>query len=421
MTFRAFFIMMLAPALCAAAERAPLTLSDAVAHALAAGDVEARRFEVDEARARARQALARPNPVAVYDRQDIFDEGIAPGFVQDLVKVEQQVQGHRRRGARRVQGARDVDRATAEVTVAQRRRVHEVRRAFARALAAQEETAVYAEVLDRLRLAQEAIDARVAAGESSEYERARIELAGAQERDARAQSEAELARQRAVLAAAMAAPLAPGVRLAGALASTSPTEKELDRVAGAPPALPEVELARAKVELARADEGVARADARPLLTVGGGYMHFDQTGIPAQSGYNAVASVVLPLNDRREGEREAARARARAAQADLDAAARRAAASIHGAREAVRAAAARLEALGAQEERLQPLMEMARTSYDAGLHSLLELLDAYRVERDVRLQQIRARAALREALEDLAFAAGVDADQFTNSSVPAQR
>jgi outer membrane protein TolC len=55
---------------------------------------------------------------------------------------------------------------------------------------------------------------------------------------------------------------------------------------------------------------------------------------------------------------------------------------------------------------------MARTSYQAGLQTLLELLDAFKLQREVAIQRIRARAALSEALEDLALATGEDVDAF---------
>lgn len=162
--------------------------------------------------------------------------------------------------------------------------------------------------------------------------------------------------------------------------------------------------------VATAAAAVSRAEGRPQLTVGAGYMHLDQTGLPAQSGYNAVAAVVMPLPERRDAEMAAARARRDAAQAEMVATIRRIRGEITGAREAVRAASRRLERVTRTEEgQLEPVLEMSRTSYQAGLQSLLELLDAFRLEREFSVQKLRARAALTESLEDLALAVGVDA------------
>lgn len=60
---------------------------------------------------------------------------------------------------------------------------------------------------------------------------------------------------------------------------------------------------------------------------------------------------------------------------------------------------------------------MAGTSYQAGLQSLLELLDAYRLEREFAVQRVRARGALADALDELALALGEDPDAFSGELV----
>lgn len=420
--------LMIAPAVVCAAE---LTMAEAVARALASGEVDARRFGVDEARAEARALTVRPNPTLAYDRQDIFDEGIAPGFAQDLVKVEQSLPGQRLRRARRQLGASQVDRAAAEVAVTRRKREQEVRRAFVRALVAQEETTAYDRVIERVRSLGGVISARVSAGESSNYEQARIRLAEAQELDAQDTAAVESARRRAELAAAVGIALPEDTRLVGTLTLHAPEARTIDhRVSSALAALDMLERGqgalpadgtlraevlelKARAAVASASASVTRAESRPQLTVGAGYMHFDQTGIPAQSGYNAIAAVVLPLPARRDAELAAARARGDAAHAELLATVRRIRGEITGAREALRAATRRFERLQrTQKAQLDPLLEMSRTSYQAGLQSLLELLDAYRLEREFSLQSLRARGAITEALEDLALAIGIDAAEW---------
>ncbi len=59
-----------------------LSLESAIEAALHAGDIDAQRQRVEEARGRLQQRTARPNPTLTYDRQDVFDAGAAPGFVR---------------------------------------------------------------------------------------------------------------------------------------------------------------------------------------------------------------------------------------------------------------------------------------------------------------------------------------------------
>ena len=55
---------------------------------------------------------------------------------------------------------------------------------------------------------------------------------------------------------------------------------------------------------------------------------------------------------------------------------------------------------------------MAETSYRAGLQSVLELLDAYRIERDLQLARVRAQGALLLAIEDYAYTLGVTPEEL---------
>ena len=384
-----------------------LDIDAAVSRALATGEVQAQIALVEEARGRLEQALVLPNPQVTYDRQDIFDEGIAPGFVQDLVKVEQALPGSQRRRARRAVGEREIDRVALEVDVVRRRKAIEVRRAFVRAVEAERVAAIHDEAIARVGKGEAAIEARVSAGESSKYERLRVRMAQAQERDLAFAARADASRLRGELGATMAVPVDPETELVAtwpedvaALLASEPVEGAIER-------RPEVVIETARAAVARAEEGAARADSRPSLTAGLGYMHFEQTALPGQSGYNAIVAVGLPIHDRKRGEIRAARARAEAARFGESAARAKARAEIEGTRNALNIARERLEAIVASRSgELEPLMSMAETSYKAGLQSVLELLDAYRVERDYQIARARAQAALWLAIEEHAHALG---------------
>ncbi len=146
---------------------ASLDLDAAIQSALNAGDLEAQSLRVEEARGRLQQRLLKPNPVVVYDRQDIFDQGNAPGFVQDLVKLEQPLRQHGIRQARQRAGEMDIETVSREVVLARRRKIHEVRRAFARTLEAQHLILIHQRAIIRTRTAQDVVSLRTTAGESS--------------------------------------------------------------------------------------------------------------------------------------------------------------------------------------------------------------------------------------------------------------
>lgn len=387
-----------------------ITVTDAVELALSAGDIAAADLAVEEARGELEQRLVLPNPTIELDHQDVFDRGIAPGFTQDLLKLEQSLLTPARRRARRAVGLSGVRRATWEAALARRKKVHEVRRAFVDVLESQEVLRVREASLTRVHSAQRAIELRVKGGESSRYEQARIALALSQERDAIHESSSDLARARTELARAVGRSLPAERPITGTLPSQAPDAGTLAQLVRAAD-LPEIAVEQAREAVARADERLARAESRPAFTVAGGYLRFDQTAIPSQDGYNAIVAVELPLHDRRTGERRAARARAEAAHRSGEAARDRASAELDAARREVEVAAARVTQLDeGQGPQVRPLMEMAETAYREGLQSLLELLDAQRAERDFRIARVRARAALARALETVAFASGRDPD-----------
>lgn len=433
---RAIAVVFFAGAVVHADPHATLDLEGAIQSALSAGDLEAQSLRVEEARGRLEQRLLRPNPVLVYDRQDIFDQGNAPGFVQDLVKLEQPLRQHGIRQARQRAGELEIESVSREVLLARRRKIHEVRRAFAVALEAQHLILIHQRAIVRTRTAQDVVSLRTRAGESSKYESMRMGLATAQERDLATAARVEFTRALAELGAAMSRSLPASTVITGRL----PAPLKLDGVgsdrvlaaskhspfghlgaganlsdpAGSPwMQRPEIVVEDARLAQARADEQSIRAEVRPQFNVGLGYMHFDQTGLTPQDGYNAVVSVGLPLHDRRQGDIRAAQARALGARKARAAAESRVRAEVTGAREHLLMTNTRLvELLDVERTGTGEMTSLAETSYRAGLQSIIELLDAYRIERDLQLARVRAQGALLLAIEDYAYALGVTPEEL---------
>jgi len=420
-----------------------LTVDAAVDRALRSGEIDSRRQGVEEARGRLQQRRSLPSAVVTYDRQHVYDRNGTPGFVQDLLKLEQPLVAGGLRNSRRLAGVRGIDAAAQAVEVARNKRVLEVRKAFARVLEAQRIVQIYRCSHARLKTAQEVIQARVGAGESSRYEKLRIELAEAQERDLGTAAVVEQVRAIAELAGAMSCSLPANTIVTGTLsgplfltvdsadssqaAATSrkaPASPVLPVDSGPPPTTdaalarrPEIALEASRAAQAAEEERVARAEVRPQLALGLGYLGFDQSGLSSQSGYNAIVSVSLPWADRRRGEIRAAQARLEAAKHSSAATTARIRAEIEGARQNLRAADARLvEILALQASKVIEMVSVAETSHRAGVHSLLELLDAYRLERDFQVSLFRAQGALQQAIEEYCHAVGASPAEIVSRS-----
>ncbi|MBI4859177.1 MAG: TolC family protein [Candidatus Riflebacteria bacterium] len=411
-----------------------LSVDEAVDRALRSGEIDARVQGVEEALGRLQQKRAWPSAVVTYDRQHILDRNGSPGFAQDLLKLEQPLVAAGLRAGRTMAGEGGVEVAQRELAMTRNKKILEVRKAFARVLEAQRVVEIYGHSRVHIRTAQEIIRARVRAGESSRYENVRIELADAQERDQATAAVVDRTRAVSEMASAMGVSLPPDTVVTGTLPGPlffdpddSAEPRSIATAPGAPdragpvakrPARgateealarrPEVALELWRVRQAEMDERVAKAEMRPQFAIGLGYMGFDQSGMASQSGYNAIVSVSLPWSERRRGEMATARARTRAAEYSRTATTARVTAEIEGSRQNLQAASARLhEVLSRQQTKVDEMVSIAETSYRAGLHSLLELLDAYRLERDFQIARVRAQGALQQALEEYCHAVGV--------------
>jgi cobalt-zinc-cadmium efflux system outer membrane protein len=392
-----------------AVARPRLTLDRAVERALATGDIAAQAARVDEASGQLLARTARPRATFAYDRQDVFDHDGAPGFAQDVLRLEQALPAPGLVRRRRQVASDEIAIARWEADVLVRQKTYQTRKAYAAALAPQRLVEAIGAGLEPLGEAVRIVSARVAAGESSPHEQVRVELAGVQERDLIAAARVEEARALSVLGTLMGESLPAGVFLEGDLPAPAANEPQAPAAnePQAPAGLPELAVLASRADLARDEEALSRREARPQLTAGLGAMHFDQTALAAQSGYNAVLAVQLPVDRRRRGEVRAARARAAAALRSREALERRVRAEVDGTSRRLDLARERLDRLaGEQEGLVDSSLQLSRIAYQAGLTSLLELLDAHRAAREFRVARLRAQAELLDALEDHAYALG---------------
>jgi len=366
-----FWVWLLLPA---AAGAEPLTEDVAVGLALRRPAVEARaRAEVDLAESEATSEGVWPNPVVSFTREET--RGGRAASQRDAVWIEQALDLSGRRGLRS-DAALGRAAAVSEYGHASKLDLESaVRTRFADLLAVQGRVAALEARLGPMERIAETVARREAAGDVSGYDRRRLDR--------------ERASARARLETEMAARDGAWERLAGMLGGTVPRPAGSALVAGEilpndPPSLgsllPRIERRpdlRALVREREAGDLEARAGARgwiPEVVLGGGFMRAD-----GLDGFLVVASLALPIFDRRQADSERGEARARRASAQASISRAEAEGEIR----ALHAEATRLSG-SARRFRAEAvalsadLVRTAETAYAAGELGILELLDAHR-------------------------------------------
>lgn len=381
----------------AVAGAAPLTRDAAVATALEKNPgILSLQAEIAGARGRLRGAsrLVRDNP----ELEGAFGRRRAPGeeATNDLeLSLTQELEIFGQRSAR-------VDAAEALLGAAEdrfeSRRVEvaaEVRTAFARALAADQQLSIAEESLALAKEEVAAAEERLRSGASS-----RIEVNVARAAGARAARERAAAAQRRT-AALTALVLVTGVDPAERIELQGTLEAEV-RAAGTLEAYVEkalaqrkdVAAARRELDAARAERRLAGRAALPNPRVGVSYAEEGDAGGSARITQGILA-FDLPIFDRNQEERGAAAARERQAEVVL-------AALTRAARAEVAQAVARLEAAreaaeawtGGQLAAVRENMALVDEAYRAGKVDFFQLLV-------IRRETLEARNGYVEALEEL--------------------
>jgi cobalt-zinc-cadmium efflux system outer membrane protein len=360
---------------------------------------------IDAARAGITVARAYPNPQASAQAggQTFRVPGNVSGSVQFFQFSQPLELGSLRPTrialARRGQEVRSLEFDSVRLAV-----LSAVRRAFYEALRAQGEIEILEENLRTVEDFRDRIQVRVEVGEAGRIEiyRADAELATARSAviSARQRYAAALARLRA----AIGAPLESPITLAG----------ELDP----PKILPPLQQIRQEIVerhplLAAARSEVRRAEARISYE---NAQRFPQPSVfteiervPDTPIYRVGISIPFPLWNLREGQIAEAVAEARAASADAESQREQLLAAVEGAYHRYQLASQLVEAfqqgqLRAGEEGLRA----AEVAYRLGERGILEVLDAQRVLRTVRLDYLNAQFDRQAALVDLDEARAID-------------
>jgi outer membrane protein TolC len=173
---------------------------------------------------------------------------------------------------------------------------------------------------------------------------------------------------------------------------------------------PDLASARADYESARADISVAGAQRLPSLVASGNFGRTYRSGVSGGSdAYSLSVGLRIPLFNgfTWEYNREAARALAEAARARAQSLEQQVIFQVFSAYYALRTATVRTGTADALLASATESAEAARGRYQAGVGSLLELLNAENALATARAQRIQARLAWQAALVQLAHDAGL--------------
>lgn len=361
--------------------------------------------QVDMARAGLLTAKAYPNPEFGIRAggQDYRVPGNVRGFVSTY-QFSQPLELGPLRPARLEVAERG--RASSEMALAGMRLavLSGVRRAFFQALRKKEEVEILRENLRLVEEFRKRLQVRVDVGEAGRLELFRADAEVATARTAANNAQLQYVAGISQLRAAMGTPVDPDLRVDGTLDApvTLPPLEELrkemiDRH-------PVLRLARSEVlrSEARLNYEVALKRPQPSLVV-----EIDRP--PDVPIYRAGISIPLPFWNRREGQIAEATAQIRQSRALSESNELQLLAALGSAYERYELATSQLEAfrqglLQAAEAGLQA----AETAYRLGERGILEVLDAQRVLRTVRLDLLNAQFDRQAALVDLEELRAID-------------
>lgn len=362
--------------------------------AIAAAKVAVARAEVADAR-------VRPNPSISFEREEPYVDGT--GFATSYLRLSVPIDISGRRG-RRIDAAETGVRAAASEAAQTR---HE---AIVEALRVYDDCArarLYVQILSdgRAQLVR-AVDIarqRSKSGAASGYEVQRFELELASHDDELASAQIELKRARTRLA--MLAGHGGELDATGTLAPPA-NVPPVDALVAKASERGDLRAAKLRGESARQRESAAGRGWVPLPTLTAGAMTAD-LGTDTGTGYVAGLSLSLPIFDHGQGERARAAAERRLAAAEASWLQRQIPSAVLVAHATLVARIAQAQQVTtAQVDRLDTILRAAEAAFREGNASVVELLDAHRAARAVRVRALELRHQVARDKRELELAVG---------------
>ncbi len=344
-----------------------------------------------------------PNPVARYSRETV-------GFTE-FVDAQQELPLSGRLGyiKKAIDPGREVVEAQGAARVWEVR--SSIRAAFYRALAAQQQAETIQAALSDIEQIVTLLRTREREGEGSRYDRIRVERETVDLRAdvavARAKARAELTFLLAYLPQQTAITSLSGALVPLAIARS---KDEIFRAALSSRAEFKAEASR-QIQLSFEQQAADRLRI-PEPTITAGLKRIDP--LSGQRGNGAVIGFSIPLPIFNKGRTEVARIGAEKERGDArrDILTQQVTATIAGAYEVY---AARLAALNTYEQettgRDAELLRIARAGYQDGELGILQVLDAYRMQRVTAIRRLELASAVKESEVELSRAAGFEVTQ----------
>lgn len=354
--------------------------------------------QIEVAQAGTITALARPNPnLAVQSgRQFVRVPGNVTGQVTTF-SVAQPLELGQLRQARLDLAKRGVDSTQAARGAIRLSVLVNVRRSFYEVLRRQAEITIYKETLALVEELRKRIEVRVQVGEAGRLELIRAEAEVATARTQSNSAQLLLVSAFAQFRSAIGTAIDPNTKLIGALDAPIllPPLPEIERETIA--AHPTLAFAKAEIRRAEAKINNELALRRPQPTV-----RVDYERYPDVPTFRAGIDIPLPVFNKRQGPISESNAALRQAMAVEQSQQLELLAALEGAYRRYEVATTQLEAF--QQGLLREAEEGVRastTAYSLGERGILEVLDAQRIQRTVRLDFLRAQYDRQAALIDL--------------------
>jgi cobalt-zinc-cadmium efflux system outer membrane protein len=384
-----------------------LSLDQAVRSALENhARIQAESAKVTAAKGFVQQAGLRPNPRLFIQSENWNFSGsipqpLASAFTDQFLYASQVLEtaGKRARRMELAQDAQAVAEQDREVVV--RGIVARVRFAYWAAVGARRAVNLLQDTQDNFRQTIDYHVAQAREGAIAEGDLLRVRLEGDRVTVAYETAQRELLAANTELLRAMGRQDFPELRLADTLEG-APAPPAVD-VEAALNARPEIQRDRKALAEAQANLRLQQALAKPDVEVLAGYKR--------TAGYNTALwglQIGLPFSNKNQGAIAAAASQIRGAEAALKATEAEVRAEIQAARQDVEARRLRLAGLMKESlSRSGQSVEIARAAYREGATDLLRLLDAERVNIEIRMLNARLLTEYRQSLVLLRSALGV--------------
>ena len=338
--------------------------------------------ERDRALGLAKQARARPNPVAGFSHEGLSESG--RDYSESYFTLSQRLEWPGRHGARAETSDEEAAALESRLDAQRLRLAFEVKRVFIEAAAAEERVAIVRDVRSVFRMAEQSGRERFREGDLSGYDARRLRIERARYENLSASAEIDLRNARLALAS-LILPGSPGIAPAAAPEGAPPRDGELEEKTAIARALER----RAEMRSALSQMAAANASIRylttftgPDVTLTGGYKR-QSDGF---DGFFLGVNVPLPTFDRRKGDLEAAEASVRGALARVDLTRRSIENDVRRSLAAYVSFSGRIALIRNQLlSEVDDLLRIARVSYSEGEMSLLELLDAAEAFRESQI------------------------------------